>query len=133
MQTATDITVRELPAAEWERLRAFEPFASGGLPDAPEHWRVIVAEEAGTIVGFTCMYQTVHYEPIYIDPAHRHQPGLFAGLWRESKRIFDAHGIQLIHVTVPNSLPSQQRMVERFGFIPADGKLYLGEVDKIGV
>ena len=129
METATDTLVRELPAAEWYRLAEFEPFASGGLPD-PSHWKVVVGEEAGSIVAFTCLYEAVHYEPIWIAESHRHRPGLFAGLWRETRRILDAHGVGMIFATVPDTLPRQQALVERFGFIPATGRLYVCDVSQ---
>jgi len=132
MQTATDLQIRQLPPEEWPRLLAFEPFASGGIPPA-EHWRILVAEEAGQIVGFTCLYTAVHFEPIWIDPSHRHQPGLFAELWRASKTILDEYGVQLLFVQVPDTLPQQKRLVERFGFVAAPGQLYIGEVEKVGV
>jgi len=125
--TATDVTVRELPPEEWSRLASYEPFASGGIPPAA-HWRIVVAEEAGVLVGFTCLYEAVHLEPVWIAPSHRHQPGLFAGLWRESRRILDANGVQMIFAVVGDHLPQQQALVERFGFTPAPGRLYLCDV-----
>ena len=127
VDAATLPTVRLLPPEEWGKLLAqgLEPWTSGGLPD-PDHWHIVVAEDAaGTIVGFCGMYETVHYEPIWINPEWRRHPAVFGRLWRESRAILDAAGVQLIHATVPDDLPLQQTLVERFGFTPAAGKLYL--------
>lgn len=132
MQTSASVTVRELPSEDWGRLLDFEPFATGGLPPA-DHWRICIAEEDGQIVGFTCLYQAVHFEPIWIDPSHRHQPGLFAGLWQASKQILDEHGVQMIFACVPDSLPQQQRLVEKVGFLPQPGQLYIVETEKVRI
>lgn len=123
--TATDTpTVRVLPPEDWGRLRDHEPFTTGGLPD-PEYWRIVVAEQGDRIVAFTCLYTAVHYEPIWIHPEFRHRPQLFLDLWRASKAILDEAGVQLLFAQVPDSLPHQKRMVEKFGFQPAPGQLYL--------
>lgn len=132
MQTTASVAVRELPSAEWSRLLNFEPFASAGLPNA-DYWRVVVAEDEGQIVGFTCMYTAVHFEPIWIDPHHQHQPGLFRDLWQASKAILAEHDVQMIFTVVPDVLPAQQALVERFGFVAAPGQLYIGHVEQIGV
>lgn len=132
MEIATSITTRELPAAEWPRLLDFEPFATGGLPNA-DYWRVVVAEDDEQIVGFTCLYTAVHFEPIWIDPAHRHQPALFRGLWQESRRILDEHGVQMIFAVVPDHLPHQKQLVEHVGFTPAPGQLYVVETEKVRI
>ena len=138
MNTLTNVkretTILELPQAEWSRLLDFEPFASGGLPN-PEYWRIVVAidEESRQIVGFTCLYTAVHFEPIWIDPAHRNQPNLFRGLWQVSKQILDEHGVQMIFAVVPDALPHQKALVEHVGFVPAPGQLYVVETDKVRI
>ena len=132
MTTTTATTIRELPSEEWPRLLDFEPFASAGLPNA-DFWRVIVGEDDGRIIGFTCIYTAVHFEPVWTDPAYRHQPDLFRGLWRESKKILDEHGVQMIFAVVPDSLPHQKALVEHVGFVPAPGQLYVVETDKVRI
>ena len=127
--TTQSPTVRVLPPEEWTRLRDHEPFASGGLPD-PEYWRIIVAEQGDRIVAFTCLYTAVHYEPIWIHPEFRHRPQLFQDLWQASKAVLDQAGVQLLFAQVPDTLPQQKRLVEKFGFQPAPGQLYVLEVSK---
>src|SRR5262245_49262788 len=129
---SASIDVHELDASQWYRLLDFEPFASGGIP-SPPHWRIVVAEDGGEIIAFTCLYTAVHYEPIWIDARHRHRPGLFAELWRQSKAICEECGVKLIFSVVSDTLPQQQELVQRFGFHRAPGQLFLGDVEKIGV
>lgn len=117
-------TVRVLPPEEWPRLRDHDPFTTGGLPD-PAHWRIIVAEQDTRIVAFTCLYEAVHYEPIWIHEDFRRHPQLFQDLWHVSKQVLDEAGVQLLFAQVPDTLPQQKRLIEKFGFQPAPGQLYL--------
>ena len=131
-QTATAVdapvhqapTVRLLPPNDWVGLQDHEPFTTGGLPD-PEHWRIIVAEQGERIVAFTCLYTAVHYEPIWIHEDFRRHPHLFQDLWQASKQVLDEAGVSLLFAQVPDTLPHQKRLIEKFGFQPAPGQLYL--------
>ena len=118
-----DVRVRSLPPEEWSKLLAFEPFASGGLPN-PDQWRMIVAEEGATIVGFTGLFAGAHWEPWYLDPAARKHPGIARGLIREGLAVMKDLGIDAAYAVVTDDLPEQQALLERFGFTPAPGKLY---------
>jgi hypothetical protein len=120
----TSPTVRQLPAEEWARLLDLEPFASGGLPD-PEHWRIIVAEVDGRIVGFCGLFNTVHWDPWWIDQAYQKHPAVFGGLLRAGLGVLTEFGVQTVHTTVPDIRPDLQALVEHFGFIEAPGKLYV--------
>jgi len=126
--TPPSVVIRVLPPEEWDRLRTFPDFL-GGLPD-PSHWRIIVAEDAGQILAYNCLYEAVHAEPLWIRPDHRHHAHLFRDLWRVTKQTLEEAGVDLVHVCVPDTLPGQQRLVEKFGGIPAPGKLYLLEIGK---
>lgn len=117
------ITFRQLPVAEWDKLRAFSPFDQG-LPN-PDHWRVIVAEEDGAIVGHCSLFDTVHWDAFYVHPDHRGKATVFGGLIREGLQMLEEAGVHLVHSTVSNSRPDMQALLERFGYTPAEGKLYL--------
>lgn len=124
--SSTNVQVRELPAAEWWRLEGLPDF-QWGLPD-PHSWRIIVAEEGGPggrIIGYNGVYDAVHSEPCWIDPAHRHHPGVFRDLWRGTLDVLEDLGEALVHVCVSDELPKQQALVEKMGFVPAPGKLYV--------
>ena len=123
--TATP-TFRLLPPEEWTRLveTGMEPFVSFGLPD-PEHWRLIVAEVEGRIIGLSGLYNSVHNDPWWIAPEARHSPTVVRGLWRETKKVLDEAGVSFIYATVADQQPEVQAMVQRLGYVPAPGKLFL--------
>lgn len=116
------ITKRLLPAAEWSRLTAFPPFCEGGLPD-PDHWRIVVAEDDGLIVGFCCLFDTVHWDCWYVQPEYRGNPVVFKDLVEGGVQVMIDYQIDLVHTTVPDG-SGVGGMLERFGFEPAPGSLY---------
>lgn len=117
-------TTRLLPPDEWHRLAAFEPFTSHGLPTV-EHWRVIVGEVDGAIVGFCCLFNAVHWEPWWIDPAYRKHPGLLRQMVDKTGDELRAAKVTNVFVCVGDDIPDQQALVQRFGFEEAPGKLYM--------
>lgn len=126
IQTAT-ITARELEEAEWGLLlqAGVEPFASVGLPVDRDHWRIVGAFDAGRLVGVAGLYEAVHNDPWWIAPSHRRNPVVVRQLWRALRVVLDRHGVGLLHVTVGDEQPAVQAMVERLGYQPAPGRLYL--------
>lgn len=100
-----------------------EPFATYGVPD-PGHWKFIAAEQDGRIIGVSSLYETVHND-WFIAPDARRSPAVVTGLWQETKRVLDEAGVAMIHATVSDSQPQVQAMVERLGYQPAQGQLYL--------
>lgn len=125
-----DRTIRTLPPDEWDRLLTFEPFRSGGLPD-PTFWRIIVAEQAGAIVGFLGIWTAIHTEPFYLAPDVRHQPQLFMGMWAEAQRHLAAAGATMVFATVDDDQPDLQRLWEKFGFVGAPGRLFVGDLTQL--
>lgn len=117
-------TARVLPPDEWDKLADFEPFKSHGLPTV-EHWRVIVGEVDGEIISFCCLFNAVHWEPWYIAPAYRKHPGLIRAMINKTDEELLAAKVGNVFVCVSDDLPEQQALVERFGFEPAPGKLYI--------
>jgi hypothetical protein len=131
----TPTTVRDLPEAEWPRLRAFEPFASSGIPEGA-HWRILVAEQGPEIVGFCCLFDAVHFEPWFIAPEHRGNPAIVRGLLRQAKQVLVDNQIPYVFACVQRvqALPgvtSYEQMLGRLGFEPAPGVLYLLQTDDL--
>ena len=124
------VTVRRLPPEEWGRLAHFEPFASGGLPTA-DQWRIIVAEADGDIVGFCCVFAAAHLEPWYIAPSHQRNPAVGRGLIRASRDLLRELDIGAAFAVVSDTLPEQQAIVQRLGFVEAPGKLYVLNVEDL--
>ena len=118
------LVTRILPEAEWPRLLAFSPFREHGLPDAPEHWRMIVAEVNGTIVGFCTLSTRVHWD-WELGPSAQKHPGIIRGLIRQTIGCLQESGIRGVCAIVTDMQPEQQAIVERFGFEPVAGQLYL--------
>lgn len=122
------MTFRVLDDSEWSRLveDGIEPFATHGLPDIPQrkHWRILIAEEAGRIVGASLLHEAVlnHW---WIAPAARRQPTVVQGLWDATKAELDRAGVTLLHATVDDKQIEVQQMVERLGYVEGDGKLYV--------
>lgn len=125
--------VRELPADEWDRLTALPPFDVGGLPD-PQLWRIIVAEQGGPggpIVAFNCLWTAIHSEPVWFHPSVRHHPKLFMDLWAASRAVVAESGGQMVFATVDDDQPALQDLWQRFGFVRAPGRLYVGDLDQL--
>jgi hypothetical protein len=129
------VTLRQLPPEEWPRLLAFEPFTSTGLP-SPDHWRVIVAERAGVIVAFNCLFEAIHMEPLWVAPEYRGRPHefyeLLTRLWGATKSVLQDAQVPYVFACVNDeSLPRVHDFVRHLGYIPADGKLYVVPIDGV--
>jgi len=128
--TSRGVTVRRLPPEEWATIADWEPFASGGLP-AVDQWRIIVAEDAGVIVGFCCVFAAAHWEPWSIAPSHRRNPAVARGLIRAGRDLLQELGIEAAFAVVSDAAPEQQAIVERLGFMAAPGKLFTVAVEDL--
>ena len=129
------MTFRTLPVEEWHRLveDGIEPYATYGPPPDASHWVLIVAEDdRGRIVGCSSLVETVqnHW---YIAPECRREMEVGLGLWKETLRTLQTHGVPQIHATVEDSQVDVQSIVERLGFVPADGLLYVLDVSQAKV
>lgn len=122
------ITARLLPPERWEELRDREPFNVAGLPVDAEHWLIPVVEIDGRIVASCALFDTVHWDAFHVDEAWQKHPAVFGKLLEFSVQTLRERGVQGVHITVPDNRPDLQAMVERFGFVPAPGKLYLYQV-----
>lgn len=128
-----DLTVRELPEADWPRLLAagVEPFATHGLPQRPG-WRIIVAERAGTLVAGSCLFDAVHWDGWWIAPEEQRNPALVRGMLRTGRDILRAHDVSGVFAQVANDHdPAYYGMITRLGFQPAPGALYLLDLDHL--
>lgn len=120
------LTFRLLPVAEWGKIveAGIEPFASRGLPEESDHWRMLVAEEEGRILGVSCLTEVVqnHW---FITPGSRRNPAIVQGLWSATQQLLTEAGVGLLYATVSDDQPEVQDMVERLGYVKAPGQLYL--------
>lgn len=118
------LTTRVLPTEEWDRLLTFEPFASDGLPDRPDLWRIGVVERDGQIVAFSALFTTVHWDLFHVEPADQGNPAVFKALLERGLRTMVEHQIAVVHTTVASPQPVLEAMLERFGFVETPGRLY---------
>jgi len=121
------IVARLLPEGEWEKLATRAPFDVAGLPD-PEHWLIPVVEKDGVIVASCGILDTVHWDGFCVDDDVQKNPAVFRALLDLSIVTLQERGIPGVHLTVPNDRPDLQAMVEQYGFVPSEGKLYILQV-----
>lgn len=130
---STQFPVRALPIDEWDRLLTLPPFQEQGLPD-PRFWRIIVAEQGGPggrIVAHVSVWTAVHCEPVWFDPDARHHPALFMGIWREARQVVEDAGGSMVFATIDDDRTDLQTLWEKFGFVRAPGRLYVGLLDRL--
>lgn len=125
MGLGATMTIYKLDPREWHRVveDGIEPYATYGLPD-PAHAVLIVAEEDGRILAVSTLLEAVHNHWA-IQPEARHSPALIAELWRHTKAVLDEAAVPTVHVTVADSQADVAAMVERLGYTPAEGTLYI--------
>lgn len=117
------ITTRVLPPEEWTRIQHLEPFASGGLPN-PDYWRIVVVERDGQIVGMCSLFETVHWDCFWVDPAERGNAVVFRDVIEGGIQTMRDLGIAMVHTTVKHDGGPEAQMLEKFGFQRTLGALY---------
>lgn len=124
-------TVRELPPEEWAKVAHLEPFASQGLP-APEHSRIIVAEQEGTIVAYWGAFSAIHVEPLWVHPDHRRRPGLVRRLWSGVVSTLQSAGVRTAFACIADVDAAQNvPLALRQGFQRIPGDLYFVRIDPV--
>ena len=117
---------RVLEQFEWDRVKDRPPYDQTGLPAKDGHWEIIIVEDrTGEILASCAIFDTVHWDSWWIDPAHQGKAGAFRALVAQGLDELNARQIVGVHTTVPDTRPDLQELVERFGFMPAPGKLFL--------
>lgn len=130
-KTMTGLTFRDVPSEEWPRLLEFEPFKSNGLPEDNGHWKILVAEVDGEIVGCTGLHTQVHWDPWWISPEHRGNAGIVRGLIKQGAELLDRLGVRDAFATIEDENVRSQALARRLGFEPAPGQLYIINVPEL--
>ena len=126
------ITARELPGAEWEKVRHIPPYHLG-LPPDNGHWRILVAEDAGEIVGCVALHSQVHFDPWWLHPDRRTNPAIVRELLRESVDLLRQLGVDHVFATIDETHMATQAVAAHAGFTQAPGQLWLVDVDQLEV
>ena len=89
------MTIRELQANEWDRLKDHEIFAKTGMPDSLTAKIMIAENHVGQIIGFQVLLLVPHAEPIWIDPSYR--GGMAASrLWKGMLKLLDSLSLDVL-------------------------------------
>jgi len=74
--------IRVLEPEEHDRVAGLGAFAELQKGPSPDHSAIVVAEnDAGDIMGYWCAFDTVHVEPLWIDPKYQKNAAIGRGLW----------------------------------------------------
>lgn len=122
--------VRVLPKDAFDRLDGIGgPLETLPEPLDPEQTIVIVAEDAGVIVGYWVLFDAVHAEPLWIDPDHRNRPQLAVLLLQTLLTELRAHGIQTVCGIIGDPEAAvMEPMARKVGMQPLPGRLWGGRV-----
>jgi len=120
------LSYRFLPAEEWHRLAAIEPFRTCGLPD-PDGWSVLVVERGDQIVGSCSLFTAMHWDCWWIDPRERGATRgvILRQLLREALASFHNAGIEQVYTGAEDAQPEVADLLTRFGFAPVAGQLFM--------
>ena len=127
------LTFRELPSDEWPRLLDHEPFKTSGLPVDNGHWKILVAELEGQIVGCSGVHEQVHWDPWWIAPDHRGNAGVVRGLVRYGAEFLLGYEIPQVFCTIDDARVLSHDLAQRLGFEPAPGRLYILDLTALGL
>lgn len=120
----TGIVTRLLPEEEWPRLitAGIEPFATYGLPPRPESWRILVAEQDGSILGCSCL-RTEVLNDWFLRPEARHSMTIGIKLWDATTALATELGLPNIHATILD--PTTQKLARHLGLEEYPGRLFI--------
>lgn len=115
--------LRQLPPAEWDRIRDYGHFHTGTPLPAPEHAVMLVVEEDAQIIGVWMAMNVVLLEGLYISEEYRHKSGVARRLFHGMISLLQGRGIRSALAYTPH--PAVAAMAEKAGFTKVDGELYL--------
>lgn len=125
------ITVRTLPPDEVHRItQAQGPMADHPNPEAlKDTTRIVVLEKAGEIVGYWVMFDTVHIEPLWLDPETRNHPKAALGLLAQVYTELQGAGVRQVFAVIGDAdAEVMGPMAEQLGLTKVPGQLFGGFV-----
>lgn len=121
----SQVKARVLPPEEWERLRAYGPFAQAGgvLPDPAHAIVVVVEDETGEIQGCWQARDIIILEALHLSEDWRNSPmasrRLFFGMMEEFAAREVTQAITLVQA------PYIETLARKAGFTPLPGSVFL--------
>ena len=112
---------RELLPSEWNRIKDFEYFATGGLPPNDGHTKIFVSEylPTGAIAWVWMVKEVILLEGFAVAPAHRRSLRAGMRLIQHVKEFLTSHHVRYpLTITTTDNLA---QMTEKLGFQPIHG------------
>ena len=123
---------RILDPEEHDKVAGIGPF--DGLTHGPssEGSRIVVAEDDdGNVVGFWCAFDTVHLEPLWIDPGIRGNGAVGRGLWKRLLGFLKHQEVPNAFATIANEdIATHLPMAVRLGFHPLPATVLFIDLSK---
>jgi len=129
------LTVRTLPPEEAHRVtEAQGPMAHHPTPEALKHnTKIAVLEKDGEIVGYWVMFDTVHIEPLWLDPETRNHPKAAMALLAQVYTELQGAGVRQVFAVIGDQdAEVMGPMADRIGLSKLPGQLYGGFVPPKG-
>jgi len=129
------ITVRTLPPEEAHRVtEAQGPMANHPDPMVlKDSTRIVVLEKAGEIVGYWVMFDTVHIEPLWLDPETRNHPKAAMALLSQVYTELQGAGVRQVFAVIGDrDAEVMGPMAEQIGLSKIQGALFGGFVPPKG-
>jgi hypothetical protein len=128
------IQAEEVPAERWQELFGeHEPFKSLGFPPANNNKVVaLIDHSTGRVRAYWWLCSAVHFEPLWIAPEDRKNPGVIRRLWRGVVKVAKQCGIVSAFALIDHNNPQADEVhtaALRLGFHRAGADLYYVMLD----
>ncbi len=116
--SVNEISLREFPPTEWDRLKGLIP-QDDWIPD-PANGRIMIAERNGSIIGFCVIQLAVHIDPLWVSGDE--QNGMTAvRLWNMAVENLKQNGVNVFYVFAETGGAAgylERLGLKRLNFIP---------------
>lgn len=121
-EVATALTARELPQAEWAKLRGTELAYLADITAPILTW-VLVVEQDGEIIGCWARMLTDHVEGLWEHPDHRGKGGVSRLLFTAMVQHLQQAGVR--NVLTQSVDPQIDQLLEHIGGTPVPGQTWV--------
>jgi hypothetical protein len=129
----SSLSARILPPEEWHLVEAIEPFRTRGLPDDPTAWWILVVERDRQIVGTCSLFSAMHWDCWWIDPDDPAHGIVLRKLLRSALELLHGAEVAQVYTGVEHDREEIARLLTRFGFRVAPGRLFMLTVSDAAV
>lgn len=129
------ITARTLRPDEMSRLaEAGGPMHGYPSPETlAGSTKIVVLEREGAIVGYWVVADTVHIEPLWLDPSVRHHPRAAMDLLQQVYTELQNAGVGSVYAIIDEgNLEQMGPLARRVGLTEVPGRIFAGQVPAKG-